>query len=48
MLPQSGDGSRGGLWGVQGSPSPDLEELLRQDRTDSNGSCRAADRAGRG
>ena len=30
MPSQSGDGSRGGPWGVQGGPSPDLEELLRQ------------------
>ena len=27
---QSGDGNRGGPWGVRGGPSPDLEELLRQ------------------
>jgi modulator of FtsH protease HflK len=30
MPSQSGDGNRGGPWGVRGGPSPDLEELLRQ------------------
>ena len=32
MPSQSSDSGQGGPWGVQGGPSPDLEELLRQGR----------------